>query len=544
MYVDRLIEFAEKHHDKLPPIGFTEKKIDWIVDIDDENEFTFSPIKNQVQHAVPEASRSSNIKPFLIVDKSDYVFGMFEDKSQKKRSEERHEAYKHLLKKYVEETGDSDVKRLLQLLNKPVSLPKGIRLNHFIMFRIRNEDLLHESKKVKSYWENHIKPKESKNSFVVPCMFCQKTNPVMKRHTINFLIGPDRTKMISANQNAYESHGLKNSYSAPTCYVCEQKYGKALEFLLQRYKGKEKPGGPHMFQIGDITYVYWLRGKKQVDNLLSVFASPTEKQTSEDIKDLLNQVFRGLPIKRDTNDFCLLALSANKGRLVVRDYVEDSIGNVKERLEIFFEAQNVGNKRFYGIYTLASTMYKEPRNQMQKYSLEEWIGWFLYGRRLSGRILLPILKRIQAEGTMYPQYGSAIKSWLVSQNEGVKWTVRVDENSNRPAYVTGRIFAILERIQYMATETDNTIASKFFGSASTTPRSIMGMLIRNAQHHLNKLKNTNKGSAINLEKRLGQALQLINKFPTTLSLEQQGEFSLGYYHERQSFFTSKKKGEE
>src|SRR5699024_11224995 len=73
--------------------------------------------------------------------------------------------------------------------------------------------------------------------------------------------------------------------------------------------------------------------------------SPTDKQSKEDMRDLLSQTFKGLKVSRNINDFCLLSLSSNKGRLVVRDYVEDSIGKIKESIETFFEYQNIIHTR-------------------------------------------------------------------------------------------------------------------------------------------------------------------------------------------------------
>src|SRR5699024_9725448 len=83
----------------------------------------------------------------------------------------------------------------------------------------------------------------------------------IERHSIDFYVSGERTKMISANKNAYESQGNKHSTVAPTCYMCEQKYGQTLEYLLQN-----KPNtsyGNHMFKVGDVTYVYWFRKNKK-----------------------------------------------------------------------------------------------------------------------------------------------------------------------------------------------------------------------------------------------------------------------------------------
>src|SRR5699024_2976229 len=183
---------------------------------------------------------------------------------------------------------------------------------------------------------------------------------------------------------------------APTCFECEQKYGKSLEYLLARHKDRKLVGGPHMYSVGGVTYVYWIRKDEQLKGNLSLFVSPKKEQNLSDMRHLLEQVFKEVTMDPNMNNFCLLVLSANKARLVIREYVEDSAGRIKERIEKFFDAQDVGQGIYYGIYALASTMYKKPSNQMQKYAIEEWMGWFLYGRPLSGRVLLPVLREIQS----------------------------------------------------------------------------------------------------------------------------------------------------
>lgn len=551
MYVNRLIEFADSHPQELPTVGFKEKKVHWIFYIEEES---FAPVyvKNR-KLIVPDIARSSGIKPILLVDKADYVLGISDTSELEKRSKERHEAYLELLQSYLDFNDDRDIETLYKILqSSPDLADHKVKMDDVIAFCIRGDEFLHENQRVRKFWSKQVQPvRDAKSVDELTCMFCGESGSVLDRHTISFLIGPDRTKLISANENAYESHGLKNSYSAPTCYVCEQKYGQALEYLLARHKGNE-PGGPHMFRIGDLTYVYWMRGEKQISSILSIALAPDKHQSKDDIKDIIIQAFKGVSIKRNLNNFCLLTLSANKGRLVVRDYVENSAGHLKERIECFFEAQDVGIERYYGIYTLAATMYTEATTQMQKYALKEWLDWLLHGRPLSGRILIPLLKQIQVGGTMHAHYAAAVKSWLVSQRgkqdigRGGR-SMTEDKDRNTPAYIMGRLFAVLEKIQQEAINPQSTIAAKFFGSASTAPRSVMGMLIRNAQHHLVKIRNDKEWRARILDERLAMILGKVNEYPTILDLSGQAEFALGYYHEKQYLFTSKKtkeKGDE
>ncbi len=59
-------------------------------------------------------------------------------------------------------------------------------------------------------------------------------------------------------------------------------------------------------------------------------------------------------------------------------------------------------------------------------------------------------------------------------------------------------------------------------------------LIKLALHHLSKLEG---GLQAHFHKRLAEVLDAVTAFPPTLSLEEQGSFALGYYHQRQEFFT-------
>ena len=116
----------------------------------------------------------------------------------------------------------------------------------------------------------------------------------------------------------------------------------------------------------------------------------------------------------------------------------------------------------------------------------------------------------------------------------------LDINSKNQAYLCGRLFAVLERIQQQAAggvELNRTIKDAYFSSAASMPSVIFAKLMQLSQHHLKKVGNTNKGAQVNLNKLTGEIMDgICGEFPATLSLHEQGKFIIGYYHQRQDFY--------
>jgi CRISPR-associated protein Csd1 len=104
-------------------------------------------------------------------------------------------------------------------------------------------------------------------------------------------------------------------------------------------------------------------------------------------------------------------------------------------------------------------------------------------------------------------------------------------------YRLGRLFATLERIQEAAQRDINaTIRDRYYGAASTTPVAVFTTLLRLKNAHLKKLPAE---QGVFFEKLIGEILLPLNEFPRQLPLAGQGEFALGYYHQRQAFFTKR-----
>jgi len=109
---------------------------------------------------------------------------------------------------------------------------------------------------------------------------------------------------------------------------------------------------------------------------------------------------------------------------------------------------------------------------------------------------------------------------------------------NNVGYQLGRLFAVYELAQRQALPGLNaTIRDKYFGAASSTPASIFPLIVRGGQNHLAKLRKEKPGMAMLIERELEEIHSRIEpaeprSLPRSLRLQDQGEFAIGYYHQR------------
>ena len=110
----------------------------------------------------------------------------------------------------------------------------------------------------------------------------------------------------------------------------------------------------------------------------------------------------------------------------------------------------------------------------------------------------------------------------------------LDATNRDPAYLCGRLLAVLDTIQQRAISPNATVVDRYYGTASSAPASVFGNLLDNAQNHLSKLRKEprTRGAGIALDNRLMDVIDGLEEFPKTLTLPQQGLFALGFYHQR------------
>ena len=113
-------------------------------------------------------------------------------------------------------------------------------------------------------------------------------------------------------------------------------------------------------------------------------------------------------------------------------------------------------------------------------------------------------------------------------------------------YRLGRLFAVYERMQESAStrELNRTLRESYFAGAMSTPRSVFPRLMKLSQTYQRELRRAKPGANVHLERivqTIADGFEGPESFPALLTLEEQGRFGLGYYHQRHSFFEPKDK---
>ncbi|MBQ7813010.1 MAG: type I-C CRISPR-associated protein Cas8c/Csd1 [Thermoguttaceae bacterium] len=128
-----------------------------------------------------------------------------------------------------------------------------------------------------------------------------------------------------------------------------------------------------------------------------------------------------------------------------------------------------------------------------------------------------------------------------------KISMSLDKNKTNRGYQLGRLFATLEKLQIEAhrAETEKssslneTIRSRFYGAAAATPATVFPTLMHLMQHHLTKLQKTKPGHYVFYWRLIAEIVDKVGDFDACLTLENQGQFALGYWQQALDLYTKK-----
>ena len=118
----------------------------------------------------------------------------------------------------------------------------------------------------------------------------------------------------------------------------------------------------------------------------------------------------------------------------------------------------------------------------------------------------------------------------------------LDKDNTNQGYLCGRLFAVLDKVQADANN-QHTIRERYMNAASATPAAVFATILNLSTKHAEKLAEGRKVYYDKLKQEIVDKISA-DGFPAHLSLQDQGRFAVGYYHQMQSFFMKKDQDQE
>lgn len=408
-------------------------------------------------------------------------------------------------------------------------------------------DFAQDDENIRDIWEQNQKESQEEGAVKGICLATGREDEISRIHkTIKGVPGAQSSgaALVSFNAPAFESYGKEQSYNAPVGKYAEFAYTTALNYLLAQRE--------YTLQVGDTKVLFWAESARKEYQESFFFCVDPQKDNQQVAKDLFNklsnyQMGELQEINLDPEQECyLLGLSPNAARLSVRFFYYNSFGEILENLRKHYERMEMvkpswETRDYLGITDMLQETVnqkakdKKPVSHMAAMALQT----ILTGARYPFSLYSDTLIRIRAEqGNVTWGRASIVKAYLIHNTqwkEGVNY-MGLNEESNDTEYVLGRLFAVLESIQLDANPgIKATIRDRYFNAACATPASIFPTLFKLKNSHIKKLEREKESSKIYYEKLLMNIMEKLSleNYPQRLSLEEQGKFILGYYHQMQ-----------
>ena len=382
------------------------------------------------------------------------------------------------------------------------------------------------------------------------CLITGETGkPVNTTYSSFILKAKSNAKLVSFQINSgYDSYGKKMGLNAPISEDAEFKYTTSLLHLLRN-------GSKNKFILGSRTFVFWASNNNEAsmeteESLFELLGFSEEANDDPNtnlmkVRKVFESIYSGL-LKTGLDDkFYILGLAPNSARIAVVYWSETTLKDFAEKILRHFSDMEIQDTRkdkkpYMGIREIISSVTLGGKMSDATPNLPEAVVKSIFqGLPYPATLYSACLRRIRAEQKLTITRAAIIKAYLNRQsNNNKKIDIMLDKDNNNQGYLCGRLFAVLDKIQEDANNI-SSIRERYMNAASATPSTVFATILNLSQHHAEKL---NEGRKISFEKIKQEIFDKLpsDGFPTHLDLQDQGRFFVGYYHQRQDFFTSKK----
>jgi len=574
MILQALVKEYEKLVEKklVPEIGWCQANVSYAIELNEDGTIkeihslkinetmgkkqVWKPVKKSVPEMV---TRSSGVLANFLCDNAKYFLGIDNNGTDDRMLE----CFQAAKEKHIALLKDIDEPIARAICNFFLSWdPKIARENYYvdekwdelndggnIIFCIGTDEA-QDNIKIKEVWNNNIKRAGEDKKGI--CLVTGEKTEIARIHRgIKGVPGAQSSgaALVSFNAPAFESYGKEQSYNAPVGKYAEFAYTTALNYLLGNRD--------RTFQVGDSMIVFWTEnGNEAYQDTFSFVMNP-----HTDNEEQIQKVFDALKKSRyiDINDikidleqnFYILCLAPNAARLSVRFFYQNTFGDILSNVDEHYKRMEIikpswEEQKYLSIHgMLRETVNQKSKDKTPAPNMAAMVlQSILSGSRYPESLYINTLIRIRSEnGNVTWGKAAIIKAFLIKNykwKEGENY-MSLEENCNDTSYILGRLFSVLESIQKDANPTiSSTIRDRYFNSACMTPASVFPILLRLKNSHIKKLERERGArTRIYYENLVGNLMDNLNGFPHRLTLEEQGKFMFGYYHQTQKKYEKK-----
>ncbi|MBN2896216.1 MAG: type I-C CRISPR-associated protein Cas8c/Csd1 [Campylobacterales bacterium] len=564
----------------IAPEGWEYKEIPFIIVIDEQGRFvqledtrSGEGKKRMAKSFLVPAGvmgKTSGVKADLLWDKLEYVLGI--NVSEKRKVNEKHFAFKERSYSILNQSSDEGALALIKFLESVDLEALGCDplwkemclIDKPVSFRLLNDlpsQLIVHRNAIKSL----IQPEYTGVAAI--CSISGEKDEIQNLHPLIRGVGIARAAgaIVSFNHKAFASYGKEQNFNAPAGKSAVFAYTTALNRLLAK-------GSKQRMEVGDASTVFWAdRDDSSFEGIFVDLFGEVPKDDPDQNVRAVESLFKSartgvFTIDEDPSRFHVLGIMpTSKGRIGIRFWLTGRVLDFAVHLRAHFDdisivhcqdvQKHLSLKKLLVAVSIAKMSNKNKAFKCDSFLYEESenippnLGGDLMRSILQGTpypqtLLQGALRRIRAtQQVSYPR-AAIIKAVLNRQNrystsQQKELTVSLDPENTHVAYLLGRLFAVLEKIQKDAQPGINaTIRERFYGSFSASPASVFAILMRLKNHHLAKLS---EGSKTYYEKMIGEIMALMpsSGVPSHLALPDQGCFAIGYYHQNHALYTKK-----
>ncbi|GIV99948.1 type I-C CRISPR-associated protein Cas8c/Csd1 [Roseiflexus sp.] len=552
---------------------------------------------------VPEqVKRSVNVAANFLCDNAAYVLGLTgKEAKDPAYAQKRFEVFRELNIEILKKANSPSARAVIAFLKQhnpqtasqnPVIERhlKGLLEGGNLIFQVRGKNVL-DDPEIRRVWEES---RTGQQATKMQCLVTGQKEPVARLHPDIKGVPGAQTKgasLVSFNLDAFTSYGKEQGANSPISQRAASGYGVALNYLLSR----QNPNRPTF--LGDTTVIYWAdTADKRYASVFYAFLNPEFQQEQEESEPEENKgkrkrakeaekemgqvaesVRQGKAIDLaalrkgldESTRFYVLGLAPNASRLAVRFFLTEPFGVFAERImqhydDLQIEKEFANQPTYISPYRILAECVSPKVTRRDDEVKQSWslLGGAFMRAILTGApypegLYAAILNRIRHDSdeekrSVKINYIRAayIKAHLIrkfrrqGQNpyqEALQMSL--NESYTHPAYVLGRLFAVLEKAQREAIgqNINATIKDRYFTSACASPASVFPTLLRLSHHWTTKAEYGGVS-----DRKIQDLLGMLpaQPFPSRLSLDEQGVFVLGYYHQRAAFYAKKDNGEE